>query len=356
MGDIADDANDWLRDFVTEGMPDSGDNDPEKAAGRELFALLDGLLYGVRASNAGTSAPADPVFGTPWLDTTNKLLKIYDGASWVSLFSIDTVTHTAALATAQPPLLRAYLSGLTLSTPGSSASFGITAGVAADSGNAAMISLAATLNKTTSAWAVGNTNGGLDTGTIANNTWYHAWLIKRPDTGVVDALLSLSASSPTMPVNYTLKRRIGSLLTNGSAQFVSFSQTGDYFTWAAPVVDASSTNPGTSAVFAALPSIPLGIIVKWVGTAMLRIGSAASSLYVSGPAANNAAPQLYDAAGPVTPGFTLANAVANTMAAQRMEVLSDNAQRIRWRLSASDASTIVGMVTHGWIDTRGRDD
>ena len=53
-------------------------------------------------------------------------------------------------------------------------------------------------------WAVGGTPGtpagGLDTGVVGNGT-YHIFLIKRPDTGVVDALFSLSATAPTMAVN-----------------------------------------------------------------------------------------------------------------------------------------------------------
>ncbi|MBD9456007.1 hypothetical protein IB244_31560, partial [Rhizobium sp. RHZ02] len=48
------------------------------------------------------------------------------------------------------------------------------------------------------AWAVGTNQGGLDTGSVGDNT-YHVFLIQRSDTGVVDVLFSLSATSPTMP-------------------------------------------------------------------------------------------------------------------------------------------------------------
>jgi hypothetical protein len=58
---------------------------------------------------------------------------------------------------------------------------------------------------------LGTAAGALDTGAIANSTWYHVWLIERVDTGVVDVLFSLSATAPTMPANYTRKRRIGSM-------------------------------------------------------------------------------------------------------------------------------------------------
>jgi hypothetical protein len=82
--------------------------------------------------------------------------------------------------------------------------------------------LSSTLTKSLSAWAVGNNNGSLDTGAIAASTGYYVYLIKRPDTGVVDILISLSATSPTLPSNYTLKRMIGWVLTNGSSQLVQW--------------------------------------------------------------------------------------------------------------------------------------
>ena len=124
---------------------------------------------------------------------------------------------------------RGQIGGLTLSTAGSSATFSVAAGSAVNSTNADYIALASTLSKTTATWAVGNGNGGLDTGTIAASTWYHAYVIKRVDTGVVDVLVSLSATAPTMPGSYTLFRRIGAMLTNGSSQWTKFVQTGDEF-------------------------------------------------------------------------------------------------------------------------------
>ncbi len=41
------------------------------------------------------------------------------------------------------------------------------------------------------AWAVGSGNGGLDTGSVAGQQLYLLWLIKRSDTGVVDAIFSI---------------------------------------------------------------------------------------------------------------------------------------------------------------------
>lgn len=58
------------------------------------------------------------------------------------------------------------------------------------------------------AWAVGSAAGALDTGAVGNSDYY-IWLIARSDTGVVDALFSLSSTAPTMPTNYDFKRLVG---------------------------------------------------------------------------------------------------------------------------------------------------
>ena len=57
-------------------------------------------------------------------------------------------------------------------------------------------------------WAVGSGSGGLDTGTVSDSP-YHVFVIRRPDTGVVDALFSLSATAPVMPFGASATRRSG---------------------------------------------------------------------------------------------------------------------------------------------------
>lgn len=73
-----------------------------------------------------------------------------------------------------------------------------------------------------------NTSGtganGLDTGSLASNTWYHLYLISNGTT--VAGLASTSATAPTMPSGYTYKKLIGSFRTNGSTQFFRMLQRG----------------------------------------------------------------------------------------------------------------------------------
>lgn len=151
------------------------------------------------------------------------------------------ITSLGALSTPISLLaLRYYMAGGTMSTPGASATMSVAAAAAMDSTGTWLMQLAAT-SKTTAAWAVGGAVGGLDTGTIANNTKYYFYAIRRPDTGVVDLVFSLSAVSPNLPANYTQYRYIGMGLTNGSAQWVFFLQSGRTFVWGTPLLDAGGT-------------------------------------------------------------------------------------------------------------------
>jgi hypothetical protein len=122
------------------------------------------------------------------------------------------------------------------------------------------------LSKTTSAWSAGNGNGALDAGGIAINTWYNVYLVKRIDTQVVDVLISLSANAPTLPANYSLARRIGSMKTNGSAQWIKFLQNGDEFLWDPTILDVNGVAMST-AVQAPTLSVPPGVSV----TALVQV-------------------------------------------------------------------------------------
>jgi len=88
---------------------------------------------------------------------------------------------------------------------------------------------------------------GLDTGSVAADTWYYIWLIRKDSDGSIDALFSLSATSPTMPSGYTYKRRIrGAVLTDVSANIIGFTQYGDNFIFNERITDLSDTTPVTS--------------------------------------------------------------------------------------------------------------
>lgn len=69
-------------------------------------------------------------------------------------------------------------------------------------------------------WSVGTNQGGLDTGSKANSTAYFVHVIRRSDTGVVDVLLSASATAPTMPTNYDQRDLVAIAGTDASGNLL----------------------------------------------------------------------------------------------------------------------------------------
>lgn len=109
------------------------------------------------------------------------------------------------------PTLPGYIHGLSISASSTSPNNNIdvsTGAAGSEDGN--LIQVFSTITKNTTAlWAAGSGNGALDQGSIQVSALYYVWLIQRSDTGMVDVLVSLSATSPQMPTNYDRKRRIG---------------------------------------------------------------------------------------------------------------------------------------------------
>lgn len=256
----------------------------------------------------------------------------------------DLVTIVAYMATTLTNLTSAfaamqkgYIFGLTLSTAGSSTTFAVAAGVAVDSLGTDFMSAASSMSKTTSAWAAGTGNGSLDTGAIAANTWYHVHQIKNLSSGAVDYLVSLSPTAPTMPAGYTIFRRIGSMKTNGSSQWLGFTQVGDEFIWSAGTTDNSTSR--TSATLITL-SVPTGIIV----TALMNVLTNGSAGYGSVYPAD-----LTSYSGMFVSGTHNATV---TQYGDFLQLRTNTSAQVY--VQDSSASHTTNIYTYGWIDTRGR--
>jgi hypothetical protein len=265
-------------------------------------------------------------------------LRTNEGGTWRAWQQLATTAFAASAAT-----LRNYIAGLTLAVSGGTNSFAVNPGTATDSSNAVMMSLAAVTAKTTAAWAVGNGGGGLDTGAIAPNAWYHVHLIRRPDTGNVDVLVSLSATAPTLPANYTQFRRIGSMLTISSL-WVRLTQVGDTFLWGTQVADLSAVNVQPTPTLYVL-SVPPGLNV----TALFHGGfnnTSAAGFYVffSSPSQSTAVVGI----------ASLYNAITAVPSGSDYQIVVNATAQI-YISTGTTTGNKVWIDTYGWIDRRGRD-
>lgn len=305
----------------------------------------------VNTTNAdvGTDNPA--TFRTDVLDLITKFNLLRNHVSSFMQGVLSSTTASAArvlLGVEASGALRSYLAGCTMSTAGSSITMSVAAGAAMDSSNTSLMQLAA-IAKTTAAWAVGSGAGGLDAGTIANSTGYHFYVIRRPDTGVVDVIFSTNATTPTLPTNYTQYRRIGWCMTNGSAQWLAFMQDGDFFQWSSPPLDVTTSGAaGTSAVLRTL-TLPLGVNVRALLNVQMAAGGSGEILYLSDPAVTDQAPTS-TAASPINTMFTGATSTTSAQATVR----TNTSAQVRSRQFNGTASETFRIATIGWFDSRGK--
>lgn len=232
--------------------------------------------------------------------------------------------------------------GLTLSnnTADATNDIDIAAGEASDNSDGTLMVLAAALTKQLDAvWSVGNNQGGRDTGDIADG-WWAVWLIKRPDTGVVDALFSLSATAPTMPTDYTEKRRIG-WVRRSSGVILAFVQTDERFILKALVNDRAiaaipDTNRNLQTVTAPVGTVAILAVIHFAAGGNPHAWIRPTTFTDSAASATNR---------------TL-TATINVTAAEETEIEVDSSNQIAYR--GDNTNLYLAFFATGWVDTRGR--
>jgi len=139
----------------------------------------------------------------------------------------------------------------------------VSAGQCRDSTNSKDIRRLTPINKDlTAPWAVGNNNGGRDTGSLAAAQTWHVFVILNPSTSVTDVLLSQSPTAPALPSGYTYFRRVGSIILEAATTDIrQFVQTGDWFKLKTRSVDYAIAINGPSPTLRQL-SVPAGIKVE----------------------------------------------------------------------------------------------
>lgn len=282
--------------------------------------------------------------------TTKITGSFIEGATTYGLTLLSAVDAAAArtalgVSTAAPQPA-GHIYGLELSNNVSDATndINIAAGICRDSADAVNITLASAITKRLdAAWAVGSGNGGRDTGSIADG-WWHVHAIYRADTGVSDVLFSLSATSPTLPTNYTHFRRIGAV-KRVSSSLLAFRQTGDVFKLETAVTDQT----GTVAVADGLLtlSVPAGVRV----TPIL-----AADVSLTGAGAGSAIILLSDGDAASAETSIARVALAGDFSLNVVEAFVTNlsGQLRRAILNSSGTISLARIQTLGWIDRRGR--
>lgn len=218
-------------------------------------------------------------------------------------------------------------------------------GNAMDSDNDFLLNLSATITKQIDAvWAAGDNAGGLFSGSVAIDTWYHLFLIRKDSDGSIDAGFDTSVIAANIPAGYTAFRRIGSVLTDGSANILPFIQMGNRFSWV-DIQSDYSASPSSGSRDTVTLSTPLG--VKTI--AILGASAAANS-------AGNDFMLMTDldmtdvAAG--SNSFSCISSSSGIKGATRVDIVTNTSSQIGIRANEAAVPSII--ITFGWLDDRGQ--
>jgi hypothetical protein len=232
----------------------------------------------------------------------------------------------------------------------------IATGICIDSTNVSLITVAALTKRLDAGWAAGTNQGMRNSAAAITNATYHIYAVATA-AGVQDIYAHTSTTVATVitalqaeagGASYIYARRIGSIVRAG-ATILAFTQDGDYFGLTVPVRDVNTTNPGTSAVTATLASLPTGINIRALINAVVASPSVSSRVYISDLATTDAAPSVSAA-----PGYTFVVSATFGEGGALVQVRTNTSAQVRYRLSGSDGSTVVILVSVGYFDTRGK--
>jgi hypothetical protein len=299
-------------------------------------------------SGQPTAPTASPGTSTTQLSTTAFVMAAIAAATGVSSFNgrAGAVTLTSAdvanVATAWPK----HLSGLTLSNNATAphTALDIATGMACSDDDTSMMLLGTAWTKTLGGpWTAGNAAAGLDTGAVATSVWYHVFLIMRPDTGLVDVLFSQSPTAPTMPANYTKKRRIGSMGTDTSAYWHPFTQLGDRFVWGTPVTGFNGAVAGNTPTPVTV-IVPNGLrVVASVNAFCMNQAAIASMVFYSPDQTGTGGNYNYNLS--TNPNYGISGF---------FEIPTNTSGQISVFANAAIAAGQLQVNTTGWIDNRGK--
>lgn len=189
-------------------------------------------------------------------------------------------------------------------------------------------------------WAAGANAGLLDQGSLAANTTYHLFAIGETGDDEGDFLASTSPLNPLMPSGFHRKRRIGSLVTNASAQIMPFQQIGGWFYFLTPRM-AWGGEPVNTTAKTLVTGCPVGVKVMIEMFVQVCGNSTDGYLCLSDPDLGNA--EIFDAAISYNTGLT-------GRGASVVRIWTDTLGKIS--AYANTSATLQNSFLRGWFDLR----
>jgi len=267
--------------------------------------------------------------------------------------SSDNSTNVATTA-----FVNTALAGITLATNlyglitsyVSSTSYAVASGGALSDDFSTFLPFPTGFTKTLASFAAGTNAGSLDTGAVANSTWYTIWLIYNPTARVSDILASANATSPTLPSGYTKKVRIWAIYNNSSGSIANYTQNLNECLYATGFADTANTISASSALVSL--TVPKGIKVNALFNANLYsnyAGSDAAIIFQSPDQSAITPSATGNSSLAVAPSYS--GTVPTSSCAFNLR--TDTSGRINVTGSISSASIGYSIVTNGFVYPRG---
>lgn len=313
--------------------------------GKSIKVVFDGILTLTHHSTTFV-LPTGANITTAAGDTAEFVQDSSDNIKCLWYQRASGASLAASATTDYPPGL---IYGLTMSNAADTVNdITVAAGKARDEADTGNLVLSASITKRIdAAWAVGDAQGGLNTGAVANDTWYEVHLIKRVDTGVVDVMFTTTANRATLPTNYTLQRRIG-WIRYGTATLLQFTQVDDHFTWTTQI---NTTFSGSAAATAATLTVPPNSIARFRASLQITAGSSGDKWTVvfSEIAEGNVSPATSTAIA----SLHVVKATNDTDDVGHFDLRVSSTSTIEHDSTGSgSAAATVDISTFGFIDTR----
>lgn len=319
------------------------------------------FIYDATAQRWAVSVPVGPhaLLSSVHTDTvastvTTGDLIIGTSSGWddLAIGSSGTVLKSnGTTASWQTAPLKGYIWDLTMSNAlDATNDITVAAGEATDETGLEIMVLGSAITKQIdAAWAVGTNAGGMNTGSVANNTWYEVHLIKRSDTGVVDVMFTTTANRATLPASYTHQRRIG-WVRRATDTNLAFTQVEDYFTLTTAINDAATIAVTTSETTQTL-TVPPNTIARFRAAIVVNTTTVGNSGVLFAEVVETSTPD--DLTGLLSLGNLDAAAAAGAIAGH-FELRVNSSSQITYDSEATTGSPTFDISTFGWIDHRRR--
>jgi hypothetical protein len=261
-----------------------------------------------------------------------------------------------AMIAANMPLTRGYIDGFILTNNASDLindiDFG--PGVARADNTTNTLNNASTMTKRLdAAWAVGNNQGGLFSGSKTSGTAYHCFCIRNDSTGTLDFGFDTSLTAANKPVGYTAYRRLGTIWTDGSNNIRQHIQVGDSFYYKTPVLDANGVTVNATATLQSL-TVPPGLRVEAIIKARAYdTSNDEANVQLTSPDLDDLAP-TYNTEAMMSFGWETNTIPGNATAFWTGRVLTNTSRQIRQRGDGLSATGGLWIATIGYVDPRGQ--